>query len=49
MWSGPVHNPEFVSKVLEHLNGNVDSYGTSTRMRGMLTVAQEVTTFFDFP
>ncbi|KAI6028745.1 tRNA methyltransferase [Pisolithus orientalis] len=41
MWAGPLHNPEFVSKVLEHVEGNLDKYGTSARMRGMLTVAKE--------
>ncbi|KIJ68912.1 hypothetical protein HYDPIDRAFT_178862 [Hydnomerulius pinastri MD-312] len=41
MWSGPLHDAAFVSKVLEHLDKNADKYGTSTRMKGMLTVAQE--------
>ncbi|KAG8217920.1 N2,N2-dimethylguanosine tRNA methyltransferase [Butyriboletus roseoflavus] len=41
MWSGPLHNPEFVAKVVEHVDGNANSYGTSTRMKGMLVVAQE--------
>ncbi|KAI6036241.1 N2,N2-dimethylguanosine tRNA methyltransferase [Pisolithus microcarpus] len=41
MWSGPLHNTEFVSKVLDHVEGNLDKYGTSARMRGMLTVAKE--------
>ncbi|KAL4067985.1 tRNA methyltransferase [Scleroderma citrinum] len=41
MWSGPLHNTEFVDRVLEHVDGNLDKYGTSTRMRGMLTVAKE--------
>jgi tRNA G26 N,N-dimethylase Trm1 len=42
MWSGPLHDSEFVAKVLAHLEDNEDQYGTSTRMKGMLTVAQEV-------
>ena len=42
MWSGPLHNAEFVGRVLEHVDGNLDKYGTSTRMKGMLTVAKEV-------
>jgi len=42
MWSGPLHNSEFVGGVLEHVDGNLDKYGTSTRMKGMLTVAKEV-------
>ena len=42
MWSGPIHDSEFVGKVLEHVNTNDDHYGTSLRMKGMLTVAKEV-------
>jgi tRNA (guanine26-N2/guanine27-N2)-dimethyltransferase len=42
MWSGPLHDALFTSKVLEHLEANQDKYGTATRMKGMLTVAQEV-------
>ena len=42
MWSGALHNPEFVAKVVEHVDRNSQNYGTSTRMMGMLTVAQEV-------
>ncbi|KAG0707709.1 tRNA methyltransferase [Suillus ampliporus] len=41
MWSGPLHNNGFISKVLEHLEGNQDKYGTAVRMKGMLTVANE--------
>ncbi|KAF7793124.1 hypothetical protein EIP86_004233 [Pleurotus ostreatoroseus] len=41
MWAGPLHDKEFVSKVLEHVENNEDSYGTVTRMKGMLTVAKE--------
>ncbi|KAI0054115.1 N2,N2-dimethylguanosine tRNA methyltransferase [Auriscalpium vulgare] len=41
MWAGPIHDPRFVGKVLEHLEDNQDKYGTATRMKGMLTVAQE--------
>ena len=42
MWSGPLHNPEFVAKVVRYVDQNAKNYGTSTRMKGMLTVAQEV-------
>src|SRR5437879_4262367 len=42
MWSGPLHNDNFLSKVLEHLENNQGKYGTAVRMRGMLTVAKEV-------
>jgi tRNA (guanine26-N2/guanine27-N2)-dimethyltransferase len=42
MWSDSIHDKEFVTKVLEHLEENQDKYGTCTRMKGMLTVAKEV-------
>jgi tRNA (guanine26-N2/guanine27-N2)-dimethyltransferase len=42
MWSGPIHDSDFISKVLGHLEENHDKYGTATRMKGMLTVAKEV-------
>lgn len=42
MWSGPLHNKDFVSKALEHLEANKDKYGTAPRMEGMLTVAKAV-------
>ncbi|KAF9013853.1 tRNA methyltransferase [Cyathus striatus] len=41
MWSGPLHKSEFVGKVLEHLDGHLEQYGTGARMKGMLTVAKE--------
>jgi hypothetical protein len=42
MWNGAIHKPEFVGKVLKHLEENEDKYGTAARMKGMLTVAKEV-------
>ena len=42
MWNGPIHDTDFVSKVVEHVRESGDKYGTSTRMKGMLTVAKEV-------
>ena len=42
MWSSQLHDPDFIRKVLEHLESSKDQYGTSARMKGMLTVAQEV-------
>jgi tRNA (guanine26-N2/guanine27-N2)-dimethyltransferase len=42
MWSGAIHDGAFVSQVLEHLEENQGKYGTTTRMKGMLTVANEV-------
>jgi tRNA (guanine26-N2/guanine27-N2)-dimethyltransferase len=44
MWNGRIHDPQFVGRILEHLEDNGDNYGTSTRMRGMLSVAKEVGT-----
>ena len=48
MWNGRIHDPQFVGQILEHLEGNEDKYGTSTRMKGMLTVAKEVGTLTAF-
>jgi tRNA (guanine26-N2/guanine27-N2)-dimethyltransferase len=42
MWNGPIHDPQFVGQILEHLEDSEDKYGTATRMKGMLTVAKEV-------
>ena len=42
MWSGALHDKEFVSSVLSHVEANEDKYGTAARMKGMLTVAKEV-------
>jgi len=41
MWNGPIHDSQFIGQILEHLEGNEGKYGTSTRMKGMLTVAKE--------
>lgn len=41
MWSAPIQNPEFIRKVLEHLEESSERYGTVARMKGMLTVAKE--------
>jgi tRNA (guanine26-N2/guanine27-N2)-dimethyltransferase len=42
MWSGPIHDSEFVTRVLNHIESSQGKYGTSPRMKGMLTVAKEV-------
>ena len=42
MWSGPLHDPAFISQVLEHVESSQEKYGTFSRMKGMLTVAKEV-------
>ncbi|KAJ3989363.1 N2 N2-dimethylguanosine tRNA methyltransferase [Lentinula detonsa] len=51
MWSGPIHDTDFVSRVLQHTEANKDHYGTAARMQGMLTVAKEElhTTFYFTP
>ncbi|KAK1236530.1 RNA methyltransferase tRNA(m5U54)methyltransferase [Marasmius sp. AFHP31] len=41
MWSGNLHDTEFVTKVLEHAESKASQYGTAARMKGMLTVAKE--------
>jgi len=41
MWSGVLHDRDFVGQVLEHLERNENIYGTLLRMKGMLTVAKE--------
>lgn len=39
--SAPIHDTEFVKKVLKHVEGDPSLYGTSARIKGMLTVASE--------
>ncbi|KAF9053718.1 N2,N2-dimethylguanosine tRNA methyltransferase [Hymenopellis radicata] len=41
MWSAPIHDRDFVSNVLSHVESNESKYGTFARMKGMLTVAKE--------
>ena len=48
MWNGQIHDPHFVGQMLGHLEDNESKYGTSTRMKGMLTVAKEVETLSHF-
>jgi tRNA (guanine26-N2/guanine27-N2)-dimethyltransferase len=40
MWLGPLHDSDFVSKVLEHVDSEEAEYGTKPRMKGMLTLAK---------
>ncbi|GAA5834311.1 hypothetical protein JCM11251_007955 [Rhodosporidiobolus azoricus] len=40
LWSAPIHNKAFVSEMLEHVEANADSFKTSDRIKGMLTVAK---------
>jgi len=44
MWRGPLHDTEFVDKVLAHTHAKADKFGTSARMMGMLTLARQVWT-----
>ncbi|KAI4169095.1 MAG: hypothetical protein LQ343_005958 [Gyalolechia ehrenbergii] len=50
MWGGPLHNPQFLSRVLGLLP-SLDSkvYGTIPRIEGMLTLALNETLFQDLP
>ncbi|XP_062507702.1 tRNA (guanine(26)-N(2))-dimethyltransferase-like isoform X2 [Corticium candelabrum] len=41
MWKGPIHDFEFVEKVLDHVKGNKESYHTGDRIAGILTVIAE--------
>ncbi|KAF8344252.1 N2 N2-dimethylguanosine tRNA methyltransferase, partial [Cantharellus anzutake] len=41
MWSGPLHDNDFVEEVLRLVKENPNAFGTSSRMQGMLTVASE--------
>ncbi|KAL8718846.1 MAG: hypothetical protein Q9225_004072 [Loekoesia sp. 1 TL-2023] len=50
MWGGPLHNPYFVSRVLDLLPSlNSEIYGTIPRIEGMLTLALNETLFQDLP
>ncbi|EIW70842.1 hypothetical protein TREMEDRAFT_68241 [Tremella mesenterica DSM 1558] len=40
MWLGPLHDTEFVGRVLKGIEGDKEHYGTWSRMWGMLTIAQ---------
>ena len=42
MWAGPLHNPAFVQKVLDKAQAaDKTTYGTTERIKGMLSVALE--------
>lgn len=42
MWIGKLHDEAYVDRILQHVDSDEDAYGTSTRMRGMLTLARNV-------
>ncbi|SAL98380.1 hypothetical protein [Absidia glauca] len=40
-WVAGLHNQTFLDKMLQHIHANEENYGTSTRMKGMVSVIQE--------
>lgn len=46
LWIGPLHDRTFCQKVLDHVDANEDKFGTVPRMKGMVTLAKEVSFFF---
>ena len=42
MWLGPIHDPDFVKRVVKHVEDDPSRYGTHARMKGMLGLAAEV-------
>jgi len=42
MWSGTLHDKEFTTRLLTHIEKRGANYGTFSRMKGMITLAVEV-------
>jgi tRNA (guanine26-N2/guanine27-N2)-dimethyltransferase len=42
MWSGPLHNQEFVNQMLTHIEDSASEFKTAERIKGMVTVAKNV-------
>lgn len=42
MWSGGLHDKEFATRLLSHIESEEANYGTSSRMKGMISLAVEV-------
>lgn len=42
MWIGPLHDPDFCEKMLSHVEADEQRYGTSPRIKGMVSTAAEV-------
>lgn len=42
LWSGPLHDREFVGKMLGHAKSDAAEYKTKARIVGMLSIAQAV-------
>ncbi|KAI7900790.1 N2,N2-dimethylguanosine tRNA methyltransferase [Cokeromyces recurvatus] len=41
VWGDKIHDDEFVARMLQHVKENETNYGTSARMKGMLSVIKE--------
>ncbi|CAF4955775.1 unnamed protein product [Pieris macdunnoughi] len=41
IWSAPIHNVDFVSRVLNHVEENSHKFGTAKRIQGILSMVQE--------
>ncbi|KAF8495631.1 N2,N2-dimethylguanosine tRNA methyltransferase [Gautieria morchelliformis] len=49
MWSGSLHDKDFTGRLLRHIESEEAKYGTCSRMKGMITLAdQELDTPFYF-
>lgn len=46
MWSGILHDPEFVGKMIDHVESGDAEYKTKARILGMCTIAQAVRGLF---
>ena len=42
MWTGPIHNKEFVEQMLAHIEDHGSDFKTADRIKGMVTVAKNV-------
>jgi tRNA G26 N,N-dimethylase Trm1 len=42
LWLGALHDKQFIETLLEDIEGERQNYGTFARMKGMLTMAKEV-------
>lgn len=41
MWIDKLHNKQFTQRMLQHVEGSSDKYGTATRMKGMISTAND--------
>ncbi|KAJ2949554.1 hypothetical protein O0L34_g15473 [Tuta absoluta] len=41
IWSAPIHDEAFVSRVLSHVEANPDLFGTAKRIQGVLSMVRE--------